>query len=156
MSRYAKVLAVAVSAGFLWACEQQKIEQTESLRPVKYMTVEYNSDKTIKTFSGVTKAELEAALSFRVSGRVDEIPVNVGSHLEKGQLVARLDAKDYLVLLEQAKAELASGIASLRSAESAIRPAVSPRYSLATSSRLRPEPPSAEMPPMPDTICRSC
>ena len=114
-----KFVSFALACSFLLAaCEQNEPEQSLLLRPVKYETVRYSDRAIVKTFSGVTKAELEAALSFRVSGRVDEIPVSVGSRLAQGQLVARLDDKDYLVLLEQAKAELAAGVASLRSAES--------------------------------------
>lgn len=104
---------VAVSS-----CDKQEEVVEVPLRSVKHQTISYSTGKLVKTFSGVTKAELEANLSFRVSGRVDKIPVSVGDRLSKGQLVARLDGKDYAVLFEQAKAELASAKASLRSAES--------------------------------------
>ena len=105
-------------AVILVSCDKQEEVIEIPLRSVKHQTITYSSGKLVKTFSGVTKAELEANLSFRVSGRVDNIPVNVGDKLKKGQLVARLDGKDYAVLYEQAKAELASAKASLRSAES--------------------------------------
>ena len=101
----------------LTACDKQEEAIEIPLRSVKHEKISYSTDKLVKTFSGVTKAELEAKLSFRVSGRVENIPVKVGDKLAKGQLVARLDSKDYAVLLEQARAELASSNASLRSAE---------------------------------------
>ena len=110
-------LILLVAFVVLSGCDKQEEVIELPLRSVKYEKISYSTDKLVKTFSGVTKAELEANLSFRVSGRVDSIPVNVGDHLKKGQLVARLDSKDYAVLLEQAKAELASAKASLRSAE---------------------------------------
>ena len=106
--------ALVILAG----CEQQKEVVELPLRSVKHQKVSYSTGALVKTFSGVTKAELEANLSFRVSGRVESIPVNVGDRLKKGQLVAQLDSKDYAVLYEQAKAELAAAKASLRSAES--------------------------------------
>ena len=113
-----KTLIIILSViGLLSACDKQEEVIEIPLRSVKYQTISYSSDKLVKTFSGVTKAELEASLSFRVSGRVEDIPVKVGDKLTKGQLVGRLDSKDYEVLLEQARAELASAKASLRSAE---------------------------------------
>ena len=117
---YAMKLLVIVlfSISLLSSCDKQEEVVELPLRSVKHQKISYSASKLVKTFSGVTKAELEANLSFRVSGRVEDIPVNVGDKLEKGQLVARLDNKDYAVLYEQAKAELASAKASLRSAES--------------------------------------
>ncbi len=100
------------------ACDKPEEVIEIPLRSVKHQSVSYSSDKLVKTFSGITKAELEANLSFRVSGRVEAIPVDIGDNLTQGQLVARLDSKDYAVLLEQARAELAAAKASLRSAES--------------------------------------
>ncbi len=114
-----KIVILIVSAMVLLsACDKQEEIVELPLRSVKHQKISFSTDKLVKTFSGVTKAELEADLSFRVSGRVESIPVNVGDKLEKGQLVARLDNKDYAVLFEQAKAELAAAKASLRSAES--------------------------------------
>lgn len=100
------------------ACDKQEEDIELPLRLVKHQTLSHSTDNIVKTFSGITKAELEADLSFRVAGRVEAIPVKVGDELSKNQLVARLDNRDYLVLHEQAKAELASAKASLRSAES--------------------------------------
>ena len=113
-----KLIIILLAVVLLIGCDKQEEIVELPLRSVKHQKISYSTDKLVKTFSGVTKAELEANLSFRVSGRVDKIPVNVGDKLEKGQLVARLDNKDYAVLYEQAKAELASAKASLRSAES--------------------------------------
>lgn len=112
-----KIITLLLLALMLAACDKQEEVIETPLRSVKYETITYSTDKLVKTFSGVTKAELEANLSFRVSGRVEAVPVKVGDKLKKGQLVARLDSNDYAVLLEQARAELASSKASLRSAE---------------------------------------
>lgn len=112
------IILLLCSFTFLSSCNKQEEEIEPPLRTVKYQTISYSADKLAKTFSGITKAELEADLSFRVAGRVENIPVKVGDKLAKNQLVAQLDDRDYLVLYEQAKAELASAKASLRSAES--------------------------------------
>ncbi|MFK7795112.1 MAG: efflux RND transporter periplasmic adaptor subunit [Gammaproteobacteria bacterium] len=113
-----KIFSVLMIIALLPACDKAEEVIEIPLRSVKHQTIAYSTGELVKTFSGVTKAELEANLSFRVSGRVEQIPVNVGDKLNKGQVVARVDDKDYLVLYEQAKAELASAKASLRSAQS--------------------------------------
>jgi RND family efflux transporter MFP subunit len=113
-----KIVITLCIAVLLAGCDKQEEVIELPLRSIKHQTISYSTGKLVKTFSGVTKAELEANLSFRVSGRVDNIPVNVGDKINEGQLVARLDGTDYAVLYEQAKAELASAKASLRSAES--------------------------------------
>lgn len=112
------VILIVMTLILLSACDKQEEVVELPLRTVKHQTISFSTGKLVKTFSGVTKAELEANLSFRVSGRVEKIPVSVGDRLERGQLVAQLDSKDYAVLYEQAKAELAAAKASLRSAES--------------------------------------
>lgn len=112
------LITLVLALTLLSACDKQEEDIKLPLRTVKYQTLSYSTDNLIKTFSGITKAELEADLSFRVAGRVEKIPVKVGDKLSKDQLVAHLDDRDYLVLHEQAKAELASAKASLRSAES--------------------------------------
>ena len=112
------IILILFTTVLLGGCDKQEETVELPLRSVKHQKISYSTGKLVKTFSGVTKAELEANLSFRVSGRVEKMPVNVGDKLAKGQLVARLDNKDYAVLYEQAKAELASAKASLRSAES--------------------------------------
>lgn len=112
------LIIITCALTLLSACDKQEEIIELPLRSVKYQTISYSTDKLAKTFSGITKAELEADLSFRVPGRVDNVPVDVGDKLVKGQLVASLDDRDYLVLYEQSKAELASATASLRSAES--------------------------------------
>lgn len=113
-----KLCCALIAIMILAACDKAEEVIETPLRSVKYQKIAYSTGNLVKTFSGVTKAELEANLSFRVSGRVEQIPVNVGDKLNKGQVVARVDDNDYLVLYEQAKAELASAKASLRSAQS--------------------------------------
>ena len=72
-----KRVLLITAALLLTSCDKQEEVIELPLRSVKSQQISYSSDKLIKTFSGVTKAELEASLSFRVSGRVEDIPVKV-------------------------------------------------------------------------------
>ncbi|MBD3379600.1 MAG: efflux RND transporter periplasmic adaptor subunit [Candidatus Omnitrophica bacterium] len=62
----------------------------------------------VQSFPGRTEAENEATLSFQVTGTVSDIPVTVGQSVEKGDLIARLDASYYRDALDSAKASLKS------------------------------------------------
>lgn len=59
----------------------------------------------------------DARLSFAVGGRVDEILVSEGDHVEAGDPMVRLDADSQTSALEQAEAGLAAAEARLQSAE---------------------------------------
>ncbi len=73
-------------------------------RPVKLFVVEGGSADGVRTFPGRVDAAQRAELSFRVPGRLKEILVKEGSAVQKGQVLARLDASDYEIILEDRKA----------------------------------------------------
>jgi multidrug resistance efflux pump len=54
------------------------------------------------------------------SGRVTETPVDVGARVEKGQSIARLDARDAELRLQQAKASVEQADAAFRQAQAKI------------------------------------
>ena len=73
----------------------------------------------IRTFSGVSKSELEAKLSFKVAGTITSLNVSVGDTIESGQLIAELDPSTYQLQEQQAQADLTRATAELRNADSA-------------------------------------
>ncbi|MBR1218911.1 efflux RND transporter periplasmic adaptor subunit [Bradyrhizobium sp. U87765 SZCCT0131] len=66
------------------------------------------------TLTGDVRARVQAELSFRVSGRVTERLVDVGAHVESGQVLARLDPTEQ-------KADLDAATAAVTAAESQVR-----------------------------------
>jgi len=75
-----------------------------STRPVKTFIVEGGSAEGLRTFPGRVDASQRAELSFRVPGRLQEILVKEGDMVEKGQILAQLDAADYALVYEDKKA----------------------------------------------------
>lgn len=57
------------------------------------------------SYPGRTKAPDAADVSFRVSGPIARIPVKVGDHVRRGQVVAQMDDRDYRVQLAATEAE---------------------------------------------------
>ena len=69
-------------------------------------TVERGSISSTVSATGSIEPEAEVALSFRASGRVEQVLVSVGQPVEAGQLLAQLDVTDASLALEQADVSL--------------------------------------------------
>ena len=70
------------------------------------VTVERGSISSTVSATGSIEPEAEVALSFRASGRVEQVLVSVGQPVEAGQLLAQLDVADASLALEQADVSL--------------------------------------------------
>jgi len=74
-------------------------------------------------FAGFTDAPVAAVASL-VAGRVDSIPVREGDVVEKGQLLAQLDAREEQAAVRQAEANLEQARQALNEAEANLRAAI--------------------------------
>lgn len=102
---------------FISSCGKEPVEETK-LRPVRVLKVSPAQIGNVRTFSGTSKSEQQAQLSFRISGTVNQVAVKVGDKLNKGDLIAKLDSTTYDLQAEQAKASLAQAKAAQRNARS--------------------------------------
>ena len=98
------VAGVVLLAGIGYGCGGKADIDTEPVvRPVKtivaggFMTGEFR-------FPATVDAGEKALMSFRVSGRLIELPVKEGQTVKKGDLLARLDPTDFVIALDEAKA----------------------------------------------------
>lgn len=112
----AALIAVACCATF-FGCDTGAVEEEPLIRPVRYTRVAAQGESQSRTYSGAAHAELETDLSFRVAGTLIARPVNVGTVVQSGDLVAQLDGTDYQVRVDEAQAGLARAEAQLRNAE---------------------------------------
>ncbi len=100
----AVILAMMVVVG----CNHQDQQAQLLVRPVQTFRVGDNPAAKATPFAGEVRARLETLLAFRVTGKIIDRPVEVGDHVHKGQLLARLDASDYLLGTQALKAQLKS------------------------------------------------
>ena len=84
----ALLIAVATS---LAACNEQTEIAEPAPRPVRTVTLEKSEAGAPVSFTGRIEALDEAALGFRISGRMIERAVNVGDQVKPGQLLGRLE-----------------------------------------------------------------
>jgi RND family efflux transporter MFP subunit len=89
-------------------------EQKEIVRPIFASQVGTDAEKTGRSFPGRAQANQEVDLSFRVAGPLIELPNDiVGRTYRQGEVIARIDPRDYEVQLQDAEGRLEQG----RSAE---------------------------------------
>ncbi len=98
------------------SCSKEEVETESLIRPVRYQKVFATGGSRIRTFSGTAQAGAETNLSFKVSGTIQDIRVNVGDQVHRGQVIATMDSKDYQILVEQAEAALEQAQAQSRTA----------------------------------------
>lgn len=102
------LVTLALGAAFLMlgtGCGQDGPGAPPSVRPVRTVQVPAPSAVRQHTFSGTAKNVLETALSFRVEGEIIELPARIGSSMQRGDTVARLDPTDYRLKHQQAVAD---------------------------------------------------
>ncbi len=99
-------------------CSSKEQQAEEKIRPVRYTEVYSTGADRVRVFSGAAKAGVETNLSFKVSGTVNRVHVNVGDKVKTGQLIAELDTKDYRLRFQEAEASLEQALAQARNAES--------------------------------------
>ena len=106
MSGYTlRLVATCLLLPSLLCCSAREASAPPKLtRPVKTFVVEGVSADAIRTFPGRVDASQRAELSFRVPGRLQEIPVKEGDLVEEGEVLARLDPADYRLVYEDRKA----------------------------------------------------
>jgi RND family efflux transporter MFP subunit len=104
MCMSAAVLLILIPVFLASGCGKKDEGEPEVIvRPVKTAVVAGFAEGE-QTYPGRVDAGSKLLMSFRVPGRIVELPVKKGEAVEKGQLIARLDPRDYEIAVEEAKA----------------------------------------------------
>lgn len=109
-----RILIVTAIGFAVSACGEQAEELEERLRPVRVISVSDDNVFRGRTFSGTSKSSLESRLSFKVTGTVIDLPVQIGQGLAAGETIAELDAASYVLQQQQAQASLIEAQANNR------------------------------------------
>src|SRR6201981_4212189 len=109
-------LAVALLATTLGACNDRSTAPVERAAFVRTALVQPQDGQVAVTLTGEVQARFRADLSFRVSGRVLERLVDVGAHVNAGDVLARLDPAEQQADCDAATASVAAAGAQLRGA----------------------------------------
>lgn len=100
-------LSLVVLGGLMISACSKSEPPPEPVRPVLSVEVQPESVENLGRFAGNIQARYESTLGFRVSGRIAARSVDVGSEVEKGQLLATLDPTDQQNNLRASQGDLA-------------------------------------------------
>jgi len=96
-------LLVLTLAGL--GCGDEPPPAPDPVRPVKMFTVPSGSASTTREYPGTVKAAQTAEMAFEVPGKIVEFRYVEGSDVPEGEVIARLDPRDYQTRLDSAQAE---------------------------------------------------
>ena len=102
----------------LTGCREPVVE-VEAIRPVKTIVLDESNRYGSRVFPGTVRAEKRAMLSFRVSGPLVQLPALEGQEVRKGQLLAKIDPRDY----ERAVSNITARLADLNAQYKAMKSA---------------------------------
>ena len=101
------LVAIISSQLVLSGCtkEEKDLEiPSNTVRPAKLAQVKQVSGDTIRTFPATVEPSTYAHLAFRVNGEIAEIKVVAGQNVNKDDVLAVLDDRDFIIQHKQAQA----------------------------------------------------
>jgi len=104
-SRAGTVVLIATLA--LAACSKPA-PPAEPIRAVKLLTVGESEFQSGYEFAGEVRARVESRLGFRVGGKIVRRQAELGQRVKAGQVLAQLDAQDYRLAADAARAQVAA------------------------------------------------
>jgi RND family efflux transporter MFP subunit len=118
MSSVSAAVAAAIALATLGACAQDRAAANapaaaEEVRAVRVVAAEAGSLPLTVTATGTLAAEDQVVLNTKVAGRLAQLPVDLGSPVRAGDVVAVLDLTDFRLAVEQAETALAQARARL-------------------------------------------
>ncbi|RRD56622.1 efflux RND transporter periplasmic adaptor subunit [Comamonadaceae bacterium OH2545_COT-014] len=100
------ILALPLVAALLLAACGKAPPAEAPVRAVKLVTVAESRPVARHEYAGQVQARVQARLGFRVAGKVVERQVEPGQRVRAGQVLARLDARDYRLAADAARAQV--------------------------------------------------
>ena len=99
------LIAGSIYAVFFVEWGTETVEEPPPVRPLKMIRVGETSLPAVREYPGKVTARDTVVLAFQVEGQVIELPVLKGQKISEGDLLAKLDERDYKNLQDAAKAQ---------------------------------------------------
>lgn len=130
-----RVVALATVLLVSGGCSEPPPPAAPPARPVKMMTIGGEGGGTLE-FPGTLRAVQHADMAFEVPGRIREFPVREGEPVRAGQVLARLDPRDYEAELDKARTNTNKARADFERYDTLYRQGISPKMELERYQRL--------------------
>ncbi len=112
-----RTISLLFIALFLLGCNEQTKQIETAIRPIKWTQVSLSTLEQIRVLSGIVAPVEATTLSFEVSGKIEQVNVNLGAHVSKGQPLAHLHKRSFNLELQSAKAKYQQSKVSLADAK---------------------------------------
>ncbi|MDR1492879.1 MAG: efflux RND transporter periplasmic adaptor subunit [Planctomycetaceae bacterium] len=113
-----------VGAAYYYLSEKiasHKISSDYETVYVRVTELKEADNEIVHSFSGVVRESQTANLSFRVPGLLTELNMAVGQHVQKNDVLAQLDSRDYELLVKRIEAEIEAANAMLSAMKTGAR-----------------------------------
>lgn len=102
-----KICKVVFLSSLIAACDPKPANDAQPTvaRPIKIWTLGEHLNEAVVELPGTVQAARESDVAFEVPGRIIEINVDEGEKVEIGDILAKLDPRDYAAALDKAQAQ---------------------------------------------------
>lgn len=101
-------IGLALMAAIVLSACSKSAPVEEPVRAVKVLTVGASPLLATREFAGEVRARSESRLGFRVAGKIVLRQVDLGQQVNAGDVLAQLDAQDYQLTADAARAQAAA------------------------------------------------
>lgn len=98
-----QLAAVCLSLISTVSCKKEETREVVA-QPVKLFVIDDGKKETFRRFPGEVVSARTGRISFEVSGRLAEFPIENGQLVRKGDLIGQLDTADFIAARDSAKA----------------------------------------------------
>lgn len=110
--KYSNVFVLLALATAFTGCGGDEPPEADLVRPIRVMKVGDVEALGARSFPGRAQAAQEVDLSFRVAGPLVARAVKVGDEVQEGDLIARMDPRDFEVRVREAEGTLQRALAT--------------------------------------------
>lgn len=113
-----RVVALAALMALAGACSKSETPKgatggTNKVRTVRVAPAQNRPMERVVTATGVLLAEEAATLSVKIGGRLKNLPVDIGTVVKRGDVIAQVEPRDCELRLQQAAAALSQARATV-------------------------------------------
>lgn len=118
------LLLVIMAMVIIGGCGVKKeAENTTIIKTVLVTEVKGAKSNINSNFTGEVSSSTQTKISFKVGGTIKKIYVQLGEKVKKGEIIAELEDKDYILQLQTAKAGLKTAILAVQEAKTRVEQA---------------------------------
>jgi len=98
-------VSIALVLALSSCSKQEEVVKEEVIRPAKILTITGGGTEQTRKYPGKVQAMDRVELSFEVAGKLVKLPVKSGQKINKGDVIARLDDRDFQSKVDAAQAQ---------------------------------------------------